>query len=177
MIVPSSFLSEAISFMKEEENVELNYSDKEKLINFKIGKHNLYSRLIEGEYPPFEKVIPTDKKTVIELDKEELLRNIRLISIFVRDVSNVIIFQTTTDSLELKPKTEAKGGNSTQQEAVIKGDEQRIAFNYKFLIEFLNNLEGKKVTVELLRSDAPALFKSDKYPNLIHIIMPVRIQE
>ncbi len=177
MIIPSSFLSEAVSFLKDEEAVELSYSPKEKLISFKIGKYNLYSRLIEGEYPPFEKVIPADKKTIIETDKDELVRNIKLISIFARDISNIVILQTTKEALQLKPKTEVGEHNSAQQEAIIKGDEQKIAFNYKFLLELLNHLEGKKITIELLRSDSPAVFKSDKNPNFIHIIMPVRIQE
>jgi len=177
MIIPSNFLSEVVSFLKNEEIVELGYSPKEKLINFKIGRFNLYSRLIEGEYPPFEKVIPSDKKTTIETDKDELLRNIKLISIFARDISNIIILQTTKDGLQLKPKTEVGEHNSSQQDATVNGEEQKIAFNYKFLLEFLNHLEGKKIIIELLRSDSPAVFKSEKNPNFLHIIMPVRIQE
>lgn len=177
MIIPSAFLSEVVSFLKDEEVVELSYSPKEKLISFKIGKHDLYSRLIEGEYPPFEKVIPADKKTTVETDKDELLRNIKLISIFARDISSIIILQITEEGLQLKPKTGAGEHNSTQQDAIIKGDKQKIAFNYKFLLELLSRTEGKKVTIELLRSDSPTVFKSDKTPNFIHIIMPVRIQE
>lgn len=177
MIVPSGFLGEVLSFLKNEEIVELSYSPKEKLICFKIGKYDLYSRLIDGEYPPFEKVIPVDKKTTIETDKDELLRNIKLISIFARDVSNIVILQTTKDGLQVKPKTETGEHNSAQQEATVLGEEQKIAFNYKFLLELLNHLEGKKIVIELLRSDSPAVFKSEKNPNFIHIIMPVRIQE
>jgi DNA polymerase-3 subunit beta len=177
MIIPSTFLSELLGFIKNEETIELSYSSKEKVISFKAGKYNLYSRLIEGEYPPFEKVIPSDKKTIIETDREELLRNIKLISIFARDISNIIILQTTKEGLQLQPKTEVGEHNSTQQDAQIKGEEQRIAFNYKFLLEFLNHLEGKKIIIELLRSDSPAVFKSDKNPTFFHIIMPVRIQE
>ncbi len=177
MIIPSGFLSEVLSFVKDEEEIELRYSQKEKLIHLKIGKYDLYSRLIEGEYPPFEKVIPADKKTTIETDKEELLRNIKVISIFARDVSNIVILQITKDGIQLKPKTEVGEHNSTQQEAAVEGEEQRIAFNYKFLLEFLNHLEGKRIKIELLRADSPAVFKSDKNPNFLHIIMPVRIQE
>lgn len=177
MNVPSSFLAEALSFLKDEAVVKLSYSPKEKAIRLKIGRHNLYSRLIEGEYPPFEKVIPAEKKTTIETDKEELLRNTKLVAIFARDISNIVIFQTTKDGLQLKPKTEVGEQNSAQQDAVIEGEEQRIAFNYKFLLELLSRLEGKKITIELLRSDSPAVFKSEKNPGFLHIIMPVRIQE
>jgi DNA polymerase-3 subunit beta len=177
MIIPSSFLSEALNFLKDEKEIELKYSPKEKLIGLTIGRYELYSRLIEGEYPPFEKVIPADKKTTAETDKDELLRNIKLISIFARDVSNIIIIQTTKDAVQLKPKAEVGENNSTQQDAEVQGEEQKIAFNYKFLLELLNHLDAKKISMEFLRSDSPAVFRSDKYPNLLHIIMPVRIQE
>lgn len=177
MIVPSGFLIEALVFLKDEKEIELRYSPKEKLISLTIGKHELYSRLIEGEYPPFERVIPTDKKTTAETDREELLRNIKLISIFVRDISNIVIIQTAKDTIQLRPKAELGEHNSVQQEAEIHGDEQKIAFNYKFLLELLNHLDAKKISMEFLRSDSPAVFRSDKYPNFLHIIMPVRIQE
>ncbi len=177
MIIPSGFLLETLPFLKNEKEVELKYSAKEKLINLTIGKYDLYSRLVEGEYPPFEKVIPADKKTTVETDRDELLRNIKLISIFARDVSNIVIIQVAKDAIQLKPKAEVGEHNSTQQDAEIHGDEQKVAFNYKFLLELLNHLEAKKISIELLRSDSPVVFKSDKYPNFLHIIMPVRIQE
>ena len=176
-IIPASFLSEVVYFSKGEKEVFFNYSPQEKIVRLKIGNNDLYSRLIDGEYPPFEKVIPTEKKTTIELDKEELLKNIKLISIFARDFSNIIIIQTTKGGIQLKPKTGAEDHNITFQEARVKGEEQKIAFNFKFLIDFLNHLSGKKITIELLRADAPAVFRIDNNPDFLHIIMPVRIQE
>ncbi|MFH0979649.1 MAG: DNA polymerase III subunit beta [Candidatus Roizmanbacteria bacterium] len=178
MIIPSSFLNEVIRLLKNEESIYFSYSTEEKMLVFYIGEHELYTRLIEGDYPQFEKVIPSEKKTTITIDREEFLRKVKLTSIFARDFSNVIIIKTDKEGLKIYPKTTKDDEeNITYQEAIIEGEEQKIAFNYKFVIDFLNNVSSKKVIIELLRSDAPAVFRSENIKNLIHIIMPVRIQD
>ena len=177
MIVPSSFLNQLLPLAKDKEEILFNYSLEEKIINFQFGDHDLYSRLIEGEYPPFEKVIPVETKTKVVIDKQEFFRKIKLISVFARELSNVIIFEIKKESMIIKPKTEKSGGSFTTVEAKVDGDEIKIAFNFKFLIDFLSHLGGEKIIIELNRSDSPTVFKSDKNPNFLHIIMPVRIQE
>lgn len=176
IIVPSSFLSEVIHVLKGQKEVKYCYSEKEKIIGFYIGEHELFSRLIEGDYPPFSKVIPVEKKTEIIADREELIKNIKLASIFARDFSSIVIIHASNEGLHIEPKTEAKG-NVSFQEADFKGEEQKVAFNFKFLLDFLNHVSSKKVIVELLRPDAPAVFKPEGEKDYIHIIMPVRIQE
>jgi len=177
MIIPSFFLSEAAKLLNNEQEIFFNYSKEEKILVFYIGQHDFYIRLIEGNYPPFEKVIPQEKKTTIIVNREDFIRNIRLVSIFARDFSNVIIIKTEKEGMRISPKTGGSEENLAFQEADIQGEEQKIAFNYKFLIDFLNNIKTKKIIIELLRSDAPTLFKPEGVKGLIHIIMPVRIQE
>ncbi len=178
MIIPVSFLNQLLPLIKGEKEILFDYSPEEKIVKFKTEEHDFYSRLIEGEYPPFERVIPTQIKTTVFIDKQEFLRNIKLISIFARDFSNIVILEIKKDTLTIKPKTDKDNrGNFTSQEAMVKGEEIKIAFNFKFLLDLLSHLEAEKIIIELLRPDAPALFKSDKNPNFLHIIMPVRIQE
>ncbi len=177
MIVPSNFLNQLLPLAKEKEEILFNFSIEEKTINFQFGDHDLYSRLIEGEYPPFEKVIPTQTVTKVVVDKQEFFRKIKLISVFARELSNVVIFEVKKEVMIIKPKTEKNGGNFTTLEAKVDGDEIKIAFNFKFLLDFLSHLEGEKIIIELIRPDSPTVFKSDKNPNFLHIIMPVRIQE
>jgi DNA polymerase-3 subunit beta len=176
MIVPSGFLDEAMRFIKGSE-VSFGYSKEEKAIMIKAGENELYSRLIEGEYPPFEKVVPSEKNTTVKIDREETLRNIKAISVFARDFSNIVILEVVKEGIQLKPKIEGVGEDIAYQEAEVKGDEQKIAFNYKFLLDLLNHLDTKEVVIEIVRPDAPVVFKLEDNPNFLHIIMPVRIQE
>jgi DNA polymerase-3 subunit beta len=177
MIVPSGFLSEVTRLIGDEEEVSFNFHEEEKLLIFYLGKDELYTRLIDGEYPPYEKVVPAEKKTTITTDKEEFLRNVKLISVFAREFSNIIILETNKDGLKISPKTGDNEDSVAFQEADVVGDSQKIAFNYKFLIDFLINIPAKKIIIELLRSDAPVVFRGEKIDDLLHIIMPVRIQE
>ncbi|MFH0979820.1 MAG: DNA polymerase III subunit beta [Candidatus Roizmanbacteria bacterium] len=177
MIVPSGFLSEVGRLIGDEEEIYFSFREDEKILVFYLGEHEFYTRLIDGEYPPYEKVIPTEKKTTIILDKEEFLRNIKLVSVFARDFSNIIILEAGKEGLKLSPKTSGKEDNVACQEAEVVGENQRAAFNYKFLIDFLVNIPAKKIIIELLRSDSPAVFKGEKIDSFLHIIMPVRIQE
>ncbi len=177
MIIPAAFLIQFLQLVKEEKGILFEYLPEEKMVNFQIGEHDLHSRLIEGEYPPFEKVIPQQIATTVIVDKQEFLRNIKLISIFARDFSNIVIFEVGEDNLVIRPKTDKAGGNIAFQDAQVTGEQIKIAFNFKFLLDFLSHLEAEKVIIELVKPDSPAVFKPDKNPNFLHIIMPVRIQE
>lgn len=176
MIVPASFLSEVVKLIDEDE-VSFSYSQEEKILAFHIGHHDLYTRLIDGEFPPFEKVIPTDKKTTVTVDREEFLRNVKLVSIFAREFSSVIVLKVDKEGITLMPKTGDGNANVVKGDAEVVGDDQKIAFNFKFLADFLSNASSKKIVIELLRGDAPAVFKSEGHDNFIHIIMPIRIQD
>lgn len=177
MIVPSSFLSEIVRMIGDRREVFFSYREDEKILAFFIGEDEFFTRLIDGEYPPYEKVVPVEKKTTIVLDREEFLRNIRLVSVFARDFSNIIILNIEKEGLRLSPKTGRDEDNVAFQEAEILGENLKIAFNFKFLIDFLSSVPSKKIVIELLRSDSPAVFKGENLDNFLHIIMPVRVQE
>ena len=177
MIIPADFLKEVLRYVKDAKTVSFTYSEKEHLVLFKVGETEFFSRLIDGEFPPYERVIPEEKKSTVVLKREDLLRNTKLISIFAREYSNVIIYDFSKDGLVLSPKKEANADNTTMQDIEFEGEQIRVAFNYKYVVDFLNHIDADEIEVELLRTDAPVVFKLPKNDSFIHIIMPVRIQE
>jgi len=177
MIVPSEFLREMLRQTKGQKEIGFTFSEKEQIVRFAIGQKEFYSRLIDGEFPPYERVIPEEKKTTVTLNKDELLQNTKIISIFARDYSNVIVYDFSEKGLLLSPKKEANAENTTMQDIQIEGEPVRVAFNYRYLLDFLNNVSSDEIVIELLRSDTPTLFKVKGDESFFHIIMPVRIQE
>lgn len=176
--IPASFLLEVLRYVEGSKEVGFFYSEEEKMVVFKAAETEFYSRLIQGEFPPYEKVIPAETATTLVVDKEELVRNIKLVSIFARDYSNVVVFDAKKTGLALRPKIDAKEENQSFQEYIeFKGLEQKIAFNFKFLLDFLGRVVDKRIKIEILRPDAPAVFKIESDQNYLHIIMPVRVQE
>jgi len=177
MIVSASFLREVLGLVTKEEKIFFSFSKDEKVVYFKIGNIELYSRIIEGEYPPFEKVVPTQEgRTKAVVEKNSFLQNLKLISVFSREFSNIVILDVKKDGIYLRPKTEEETTqNQAFLEAEVKGEEIKVAFNIKFLLEFLNHVWGERIMIEILRPDAPVSFKDEEKENFLHIIMPVRI--
>lgn len=176
MLVPRVFFEEVLGGLKDEETINFTTSEKEKMVKFSTPTKEYYSRVIEGAFPPFEKVIPTEKKQTIITSREELLRNTKIASLFAREQSNIVILKGEKGVVQIRPKTDNSEENTSTQDAEIEGDAIQVAFNARFLLDFLQNVSGKKVVIELLRPDAPTVFRTDNQKNFIHIIMPVRIQ-
>lgn len=176
-IVPADFLSEIVTLIKDEKEVILNYLESEKMIMFKIGQQEFFSRLIQEEFPPYEKVVPSEVVITAVLDRDELIRKIKLVSVFARDFSNVVVMDFKREGVSIRPKGGGGDENVAFEEGEVVGGEQKVAFNFKFVLDFLSKVASKKIKIEILRSDAPVVFKTDDNPNFIHIIMPVRIQE
>ncbi len=176
MIVPRGFLEEVSRFAKEEKEMGLAFSKEEKVVAFSFGDTRVYSRLVEGDFPPFEKVLPAESKTKVVVEKEEFLRNIRIVSVFARDVSNIVLMSFGKDGITLSPKSDQEGQNTTLQEADVEGEHQKVAFNFKYLLDFLSHVSEKKIIIEVLRPEAPVVFKIEGNKQFLHVIMPVRIQ-
>jgi len=177
MIIPADFLREVTKYIKGKKEVDFTYSEKEQIVRFTIDNAEFSSRLIDGEFPSYERVIPEEKKSTVKLKKNELIRNTKLISIFAREFSNVVVYDFSKKGLVVSPKKEANAENVTTQDVIFEGEPMKIAFNYRYVLDFLNNIDSDEIEIELLRPDAPVVFKTPNNPSFFHIIMPVRIQD
>ncbi len=175
--ISADVLNETLLMLEKQKEVKVVFDLEKKIVLFKIGDNFIYSSLIEGDFPPFERVIPDGFKTKIVIDRDEFLRNIKLNSIFARDFSNIVIFDIKKEGLYIRPKVKEEGNMVTHQEIDFEGEEQKISFNYKFILDFLSNIKEKKIVFEMMNKNAPGIFKSDKNDSYIHIIMPVRIDD
>lgn len=176
LVISSKVLNEVLNLITND-GVDIIVSENEKTLVFKFENINLFSRLIEEDFPPYEKVIPQNFTTKITLNKDEILRNVKLASVFARDSSNIITLDVRKDGLYIKPKINQENETTIFQEVDLEGAEQKISFNFKFIIDFLNNIDAKNIQIELTQSNAPAVFRIEGDDEFLHIIMPVRTDE
>ena len=137
----------------------------------------LVGRLINGEFPNYEKVIPTSFKTSITLDSQEFLQKLRLVSIFARDAANIVKISVSDSKVKMTARSSGVGEGEAVIEGVQEGEDNEIAFNIKFLMDLLRNIQEKTVVMELSSAVEPATFRIPEDPDFLHIIMPVRLQE
>lgn len=183
-VIPKNILLEVSRVGEENENILLEVKEKEKQVVFGLDNLILSSRVLEGEFPDFEKIIPKNSSVKVRVDKEELLRAVKLASVFARDSANIVKIKIMKDFIKLSAESSQVGNQETIIDAKVepsfaeasadKGFE--ISFNYKFLEDFLRAVVGEEVVMEFNNASSPGVFADPKDPTYLHLIMPVKVQ-
>ncbi|MCX6706057.1 MAG: DNA polymerase III subunit beta [Candidatus Woesebacteria bacterium] len=181
IVIPKNILLEVSRVGEENENILLGVKEKEKQIVFGLDNLILSSRVLEGEFPDFEKIIPKNSSVKVRVDKEEFLRAVKLSSVFARDSANIVKIKIMKDSIKLSAESSQVGNQETVIDAKINTEgpelvEGEISFNYKFLEDFLRAVTGEEVVMEFNNASSPGVFTDPKDPNFLHLIMPVKVQ-
>jgi DNA polymerase-3 subunit beta len=180
VVIPKGILGELGRINFEGEEILFDLQEKEKQAIFGVGETILTSRLLEGEYPDFEKIIPKTSNLKILLDKEEFLRAVKLASIFVRESANVISIKVLKDSIKISGESGSSGSQETKVHAKVDysgelAEPFEIAFNYRYIEDFLHSVAGEEVKMEFSGVTSPGIFTDTSDPNYLHLIMPVKV--
>ena len=155
-------------------NDDLKIFIDENQILFKTQRFELISRLISGSFPEYENIIPKNFKSEIILDKEELISAIKLSSVFSGKTLTINLKTNINKKiLEISSGSQNIGENKYNLQAKIKGEEQNIVFNWKYLLDGLKNIKTKEVFIGLNEENKPALIKSTTESYYFYILMPV----
>lgn len=176
-LIPRRTFDEIIRVLSEVEadDVEVATSSGGNQIIFKIGQVILSSRLIEGNFPSWQKIIPEKITTRALLDKEELLKAVKLASVFAKNEANVITFSVGSGKISLSSQAKELGGQENEVESQIEGEDLKIAFNAKFLLDAVSNCPTSQLSLEFSGPLSAAIIKPVGLEGLEYIIMPVRL--
>ena len=188
VIVPARTLNELSRLLGDhEEPVEIMLTPAKGQVLFRTKGNETVetvSRLLQGSFPNYEQLIPQSFKTRAIFDLEPLLRAARTASIFARDGSNIIRLQVlpaqdgeTAGRLIISARSEEVGDHQDEVDAdEIEGDEGKIAFNSRYLLDVLSVLERGKITLETTASSSPGVFKPTGSDDYVHVVMPMFVQ-
>ncbi len=187
MIVPARTLNEVARLLpgEEGEQVTISATAAQNQVLFAFGRTEVTSRLIEGQFPDYQRIIPPESKTNVVLSTTDFLRATRAAAVFARDNSNIVRLECTppTENAELavgrvmvKSTSAEMGDNEGQLDANITGDEVQIAFNGKYLRDALEAIESAQVALQISGASSPGIIKpvgeADGY---LHVIMPMHV--
>lgn len=142
---------------------------------FGLGEIELVSRILQGNFPDTEKIILKDFKTELKIDREELLKDLRAAGIFARENSNIVRFKVQGSKLNISAVASNMGENESEIEIETEGEDLELAFNFKYLLDFLNSVVGERITLRLNEPTSAAVLGVEGKDDLIALIMPVRI--
>ncbi|MGD9129423.1 MAG: DNA polymerase III subunit beta [Candidatus Woesebacteria bacterium] len=179
-LVPVKAISEVFRMMNQSQSEKtiLEVSEELKQIKFIINGYELFVRLIEGDFPPYEKIIPDSYNYQVVLSADLLLAEIKRAYILAKDVSNIIKLKINNEKICVNSSSPSFGNYQGTIELLKKNKsdfEEEIAFNARYLLDFLNNTKAETVWIGINESLKPAMFKPEELEGYKHIIMPFRV--
>lgn len=175
IIVPVKVVYELIRLINEEtESVDLKINENQ--IFFTLNDIFITSRLIEGKYPDYKQIIPEGFITKTKINLNDFLRTIKTASLFAKpgvyDIN--VDFLQKEGEVKISADTDQIGRTDASLPAEIEGKNQKISFNYRYILDGLNNINTKDIYFEVSGESSPGVIKPASSNNYVYIIMPIK---
>jgi len=180
LIIPSRTLTEVgkvIGESGQEKILGLNLTPESNQVIFVTPDCEIVSRIVEGKFPDFEKIIPEEEKTKAIVETGGLTRAVKIAAIFARESANIVRFEVDRSGIKVSANTAQVGENKSQIEAKVEGESNKIAFNSRYFLDFLNSVNSDLIEFRMTGPLNPGVFSPAGDKSYTHIIMPVRVQE
>jgi DNA polymerase-3 subunit beta len=181
IILPAKTVSELLRMLDKGEKVKIDFSDRR--CSFQIGTDKdssglidsiyLYSKVVEGNYPNYQQVIPKETHQRIKLERELLLQCIHRAALVTSEKANSVKLKLSSNLLEITAQSPDFGEAHESMAISYSGPELQAAFNPSFLMDPLKALTKDEVFFEVKDEVSPGVFKT--LENFICVIMPVRL--
>ncbi len=177
VVVPAKILLEVarlFSSIGKPIKFALNYD--ENLALFESEDVMIATRVFDGKFPDYKRIIPQEYTLRATFSGAELLEAVKLASVFAKELNDAITMQfDTAGYIKLGATSQEIGGNNSELKAVVEGDALEISFNPKYLLDVLTNVKAEEFIFETAGSVAPCVIKTVTEEGYLHIIMPLRI--
>ena len=163
---------------KEDESIRMEFDDKN--VTFRLKSHTLICRLIEGNYPNYNAVIPSNNPNHVRVDRVELLNGIRRVAVCSNQSTNLIKMDIESSTINLTAQ-DLDFSVSAQESLACEYEGEAISIGFKstFLVEILANIDTQNVVLELADSTRAGVFKPiyDETPatDTLMLLMPMMI--
>jgi len=183
VIIPARALVELNRLLPDETDpVQLMLNSTRTQVLFRLKNVELVAQLIQGTFPDYSQIIPDEHTSKAVIDVGEFLRETRTASIFARDGSGIVRLQftpgegTEPGKMTIAARAEEVGDNVGEIDAQIEGEADKIAFNSKYLQDYLQVLEGGRVALEMSGPSRQGVLRPLGDEDFTHVLMPMVVQ-
>ncbi len=175
-IIPGKTMMELSKIIGKLDKKEVKVNISKNQILFSVGDVEFISRLIEGKYPDYEKIIPKENKTKFEVSVEDLSLVLKRVSLFARENNNSVKLSVTNNGKLVVSSEETKVGEEKADVIVkIEGENNIISLNSQYLLDVLTYVTEDKIEIQINDKVSPALIKPVKGEGYVYIIMPLKV--
>jgi DNA polymerase-3 subunit beta len=170
-IIPTKAVNELDRSLNEEGDVKIFFNDTQ--IFFDMGKTRLVSRLIEGEFPNYEQVIPKEAKDKLIITKEAFLSAVKRAALFTNQDSAAVKMELGKDKMVISKSTPYLGEARVEVDVDYKGKELAVGFNPDYLIDLLKNVTEEKIAFEVTDPEKPGVVRIGA--EYVYVVLPMQI--
>jgi DNA polymerase-3 subunit beta len=174
LLIPASSMHDLLRVLGDNDD-DIKITHNEQQVLFRVGDIELVTRLVDGKYPDYRKLIPASFATQAVLKRGDLLNVTKVSSLFARESAGSVTIEVSKESGQLSIRSVASqlGENTATADAKVKG-EGSITLNSRYLLDALNALDGEEVSFGFNGKLEPTLLTNPANPDYQHIIMPLK---
>ncbi|APV43888.1 DNA polymerase-3 subunit beta [Dehalogenimonas formicexedens] len=182
-IIPSKTLSEVSRLITDgEETIGITVDSQKSQILFRLKNIELVSQLLQGSFPQYNQIIPQSHTTRSVIEVAQFLMAAKTAQIFARDGGGIVRLIMTPGGgkapgrLSITARSEEIGDDQAELDAAVSGEESKIAFNGKYLLDVLSVLSEDQVALEVTGPSSPGVLRPVGTDNYVHVVMPMFVQ-
>ncbi|MCX5686888.1 MAG: DNA polymerase III subunit beta [Candidatus Omnitrophica bacterium] len=170
-IVPTKTVDELDRVLQEDGDVLVSFADTQ--VFFDVGPTRIVSRLIEGEFPNYEQVIPKEVKDKLLVARDKFLAAVKRVALFTNQDSIAVRIDLSKDKMVISKSAPYLGEARVEVDADYKGKDISVGFNPDYLIDLLKNVDQDKIGFELTDPEKPGAVRIG--PEYIYVVLPMQI--
>ena len=174
VIIPRKTIGEARKLLDDTSAENIAISLSENKIRFIMEDVTLTSKLIDGTYPDYERVIPTDNDKVLELGVKDLSQAVDRVSV-VAERTRAIKVITAPNHITITTSSPDLGSAQEEVEAKYDSDSLEIGYNFRYLLDILNEVKGDSVKISFADGSSPSVIHDTSDTSAIYVLMPMRV--
>ena len=182
-IVPAKTMQEVQRLIGDRaDDITITVTEPASQVLFKFGDIEIVSQLVQGAFPDYGKLIPASAGTTATVKLQDFLQATRAAAIFARDGSGIVrlIVSPGEDGapgkVTVESRAEELGDNKGEFDATIDGDEAKVAFDSRYLLDVLGVLGSGTVTLETTTPSSPGVIRATDRAGYTHVVMPMFVQ-
>ncbi|MBI2884603.1 MAG: DNA polymerase III subunit beta [Candidatus Omnitrophica bacterium] len=172
VVVPAKTIRELGRVLQDGEGIVRVTMLSDNQLAFQLEEVTVVSRLLEGQFPEYERVIPPPVATSLTCNRDALANAIRRVSLMTTAASQAVVFELTADRLVVSKESAELGSAREELPVRYTGQPMSVAFNPEFWLDVLKVMEADEVTAEIASPDKPAMIR---LPNLLYLVLPMKL--
>ena len=174
LILPRKTVFQLCSLLTETSD-KLTMQASENKIKFTLGKIKLISKVIDGKFPDYKKVVPAENNKTLVVSSKDFINSIERVASVSLDRKEGVKLVIEKDNIQLSVNSANSGDGNEKIKAVFNAENLNISFNSKYLIDIASEVEDKNLKINLKDSVSPVLIEDISDKNSYYVIMPMKI--